>query len=136
MGSQLSSGKVTATGTTTITAFTNSGMVAVSGARTGTGTTTLYTVPANHTARVYAATVWNTKDGTNTSKAYIQVNGVTWIQQEFYFGATDTTLFSGTSSISISPYYVEITAGQTITLIEGQANGDCGGTVWYTEHDV
>lgn len=135
MGTTLSSGQTTVSGSVTTT-VSGGGLVGLpvtiaTASRTSAGTSSL-TVGANKAWRVFSISLWTDAAGTADAagdRAVVNVNSVS-VVKSVLTGATSITspgvpvMWNSTSTVNYAPNYVLLTAGQTIDLVT------TGGSDW------
>lgn len=113
-------------------------LTALSNSRAGTGSTTIGTVPASKTWKIYGFTLQADHKSASTNQASLLFNGVqvAGTGGSGYVGAgtlTDYGIYG--QSLSLIPNYILLTATQTVVLTTG-ANAGASATIFYTEQDA
>jgi len=128
---------VTGNVTATSTEYTVLNAGAVSGS---SGSTTLGTVPANRRWRIIGLAVSSGIDEESTTGDYgciINLNGVQALGVSFRVSTATARQAAAANSVTFLPTCCPIlTAGQTVTMVNGTAAQYSSGTVYYVEEVV
>jgi len=139
MGGSFSSGSQTINGTVTVIgSTTDSKLLTLTGTQAGAGTTTLGTVPAGKTWRIYSATLNTSEIAAATGYGFLKFDGVnhlTTVNVSNVVGASyGVAVSSPSNNLHIpSGKYIEVAATKAITLVVSGGGTTVGAVVGYQE---